>query len=231
MELEDGARVVRETAHDADVDRAPLEDAHARRVRAEFIERGEFVGRDADLRGEFRKRRRQGLRRARGDVEARDSVGREPERTRALRELLGLQLVAPVEERHRVGGLVGGHAECREHARDRGAVRDAHLDIARREAEALEREDAASNHIEVMGRALDSGDVDVPLEELAQAAALRALGAEHRGNREPLDGNRQRTGVRRDHARERRRELGAQRVVALAAGAAEREELVDDPFA
>jgi hypothetical protein len=38
-------------------------------------------------------------------------------------------------------------------------------------------------------------------------------------------------GVGRDHARDRRRELGPQRVVALAARAAEREELVDDPFA
>jgi len=210
---------------------APVEDAGARGGGADLLEGLQFAFRDPDPRGEAGERLGKRRRRACGEVEAREPVVAEAERLRALREFLGLQLVAAVEERHRLAGLLGVDAERAEHAGDRDAMREPDLHVLRREPEPLEGENAAGDHVDIGGGAIGADEVDVPLEELAQAPPLRPLGAEHRRNREPLHRDRQRTCARRDHAGERRGELGAQRVVVLAARATEGEELVDDPLA
>ena len=99
------------------------------------------------------------------------------------------------------------------------------------QAQPRERGHGHADHLGIDRGTFGAQEVNVPLIELAQPAALRALGAEEVGHREPLDGHGKLRSARGRHAREGRREFRAQRVVVAAAGAAKAEELVDDALA
>ena len=72
--------------------------------------------------------------------------------------------------------------------------------------------------------------VDIPLEELSQAALLRILSPAEPRNREPLDRARQRVDLRVDHACQRRSDFRANRQIPPAA-IGEIEKLLGDFFA
>ena len=124
--------------------------------------------------------------------------------------------------------LLGGHARGGQRRTHRTAMRQAHAHIGGLQAQSLHGQHRAADHLGVCGGAFHAHQVYVPLHELAQATALLTLGAEVHRNGEPLHRHRQAAGLRRNHSRQRGRELGAQRVVVVATRAAETEQLVHD---
>ena len=108
---------------------------------------------------------------------------------------------------------------------------DFDADILRREAQACEDADASCDDFSVgLGRVV-ADQIDVPLQKLAQAAALGAFGAEHGGRTKPFGGLGEGVGFSRVETRECGRELGAQGVGFFAAIASEAEKFADDAIA
>ena len=220
-----------EPADDAEVELAPLAKPRRDERLAQRLELRELGGGDsrrgrerADAVRELHARPNRGL-------EARQRVSAEAERGRALREFLRRHLVAPVEQLECGRDRLLRDAERTHEARRRDAVADLHAHVRGPEPEPRERAHGDADHLRIDRGALDAEQVDVPLEELAEPAALWALGAKEARHREPLDRHGQLRRASRRHARERRRELRPKRVVVAAARPAEAEQLADDPLA
>ncbi len=114
------------------------------------------------------------------------------------------------------GQLVFSDAEAGQQALKKAAVRNARVDVARRESAAAHDLDRDGEQLGVGGDVGLADDVDVELEVLAQASALLALVAKELRHREPPHRLAQRVRLGGGHARERRRHFRPQRDLSAA---------------